>query len=142
MGRFQRAGMRWGVSHGKFTGNCPWDAHLGKRKEGWGRKELMGLRVAPGRESEHTLHPRQDSSIGGSSQRGPTAADSEPAATNPHSSWGIKSFRVAKPITTLLTQSQMSTTRGIFNECQAWPLSHTTENHAMCRKHSMLPLAT
>lgn len=56
--------MRWGVSHGKFTGNCPWDAHLGKRKEGWGRKELMGLRVAPGRESEHTLHPRQDSSIG------------------------------------------------------------------------------
>ena len=42
MGRFQRAGMRWGVSHGKFTGNCPWDAHLGKRKGGVGQEGADG----------------------------------------------------------------------------------------------------
>ena len=139
MGRFQRAGMRWGVSRGKFTGNCPWDAHLGKRKGGQegadGPSKLLlgGSLTTPS--SEAGLFNRGRLPEG-------TYSCSEPAATNPHSSWGIKSFRVAKPITTRLAQSQMSTTRGIFNECRAWPLSHTTENHAMCRKHSMLPLAT
>ena len=32
MGRFQRAGMRWGVSHGKFTGNLSLGCTPGKRE--------------------------------------------------------------------------------------------------------------
>lgn len=78
--------------------------HLGK---GGGQEGADGPSELLQRRSLTTPSSEAGLFIGGSSQRGPTAADcassySDPAATNPHSRWGIKSFgvfRVARPIT-------------------------------------------